>query len=408
MENLYFESNLTMVEDIEFEDKVQINIKQEPNVKQEPLKQEKRPAVFGSDVGSEKKMEENIQTLYEELDKDLVDFGQIRSLKIRQFVEKIEHYDSVNRQLSIEIVSLKAKIVEITDEYETVMSLNAKNMNSIVKMHEKALENKNNELTNMKQKLQSSNLINQKLSQELEDLWMNKNVFPIQTSEPVQDAINEPREDGEIESCEKGNQAKFSGKKNLLKMEDKAQKRKQREAVPSRIQPYKLKKVHEVKKQYHCPKCDRCFSKKDTLYYHTKVFHEGKNPFICHNCGVKFIEKARLEKHIQIVHETNKSFDLKCSLCEYTCRRRNYGRNRLENHIKEAHKENSKPFACSLCNSKFGLKSILNRHWCAGKLPAIDHGKEDRQNCSLCSRTFSHISRLNAHMTSFHEGKKSK
>ena len=72
-------------------------------------------------------------------------------------------------------------------------------MNTIVKMHEKVMENKNNELTNIKQKLQSSNLINQKLSQELEDLWMNKNVFSIQTSEPVQGVIDEPREDGEIE-----------------------------------------------------------------------------------------------------------------------------------------------------------------------------------------------------------------
>ena len=59
MENADFKSNLTMVEDIEFEEKVQINIKQEPNVKQEPLKQEKHHAVFGSDVNLEKKMEEN-------------------------------------------------------------------------------------------------------------------------------------------------------------------------------------------------------------------------------------------------------------------------------------------------------------------------------------------------------------
>ena len=79
----------------------------------------------------------------------------------------------------------------------------------------------------------------------------------------------------------------------------------------------------------------------------------------------------------------------------------------LDYHIKVFHEgknpdPNSKPFACSLCNSKFGLKSRLNRHI------KEDHGKEGRQNCSLCSRTFSHISRLKAHMTSFHEVKKSK
>ena len=125
MENMDFQSKLTKVEDIEFEEKVEINIKQEPNVKQEPLEQEKDHAVFGSDIDLGKKMEDFL-TLYEELDKDLMDFGQIRSLKIRQFVEKIEQYDSVNSQMSAEIVSLKAKIVEITDKHEIVMSLNAK------------------------------------------------------------------------------------------------------------------------------------------------------------------------------------------------------------------------------------------------------------------------------------------
>jgi len=56
---------------------------------------------------------------------------------------------------------------------------------------------------------------------------------PAQEEEPVQDVIDEPREDGEIESDEEGNLAKFSGKvgkKKLLKMEDKAEKKKQREA----------------------------------------------------------------------------------------------------------------------------------------------------------------------------------
>lgn len=61
---------------------------------------------------------------------------------------------------------------------------------------------------------------------------MNRRV-PVQEEEPVEDVIDEPPEDGEIESDEEGNLAKFSGKvgkKKLLKMEDKAEKKKQREA----------------------------------------------------------------------------------------------------------------------------------------------------------------------------------
>ena len=70
----------------------------------------------------------------------------------------------------------------------------------------------------------------------------------------------------------------------------------------------------------------------------------------------------------------------------------------LNNLALKVHEEN-KPFKCSLCNSKFELKSRLNRHI------KEDHEKQSRQNCSLCSRTFSHIGRLNAHMVLLHEGK---
>merc|ERR1712129_305835 len=61
---------------------------------------------------------------------------------------------------------------------------------------------------------------------------MRRPRVPVQEEEPVQDVIDEPPEDGEIESDEEGNLAKFSGKvgkKKLLKMEDKAEKKKQRE-----------------------------------------------------------------------------------------------------------------------------------------------------------------------------------
>ena len=54
------------------------------------------------------------------------------------------------------------------------------------------METKNNELTNIKQKLRSSDIIIQELSQKIEDLEMNKKVFATKASEPVQDVIDEP------------------------------------------------------------------------------------------------------------------------------------------------------------------------------------------------------------------------
>jgi hypothetical protein len=61
------------------------------------------------------KMEENILKLCEELDKEksensTTDFSLRRSLKIRQFVENIAQYDSVDHQMVTKVVSLQTRI----------------------------------------------------------------------------------------------------------------------------------------------------------------------------------------------------------------------------------------------------------------------------------------------------------
>ena len=111
-------------------------------------------------------MEEAIFSLYGkllELDKEkaenpMMDLSQRRSPILRQFIETFgENYHQVLQ----ENASLKAKIVKITEEHKSEMSLNAKTMNDVVKMHEKtkeALDEKTNELANIQQELQSVNL----------------------------------------------------------------------------------------------------------------------------------------------------------------------------------------------------------------------------------------------------------
>ena len=109
MENLNMQSNAAMMENSEFEEKVNIDDLVLPSklidlaeieiddIKQEPIEEEKKPAIFESyhdvAVGKKIKMEENILKLYEELDKEksensIMDFSLRRSLKIRQLVEK--------------------------------------------------------------------------------------------------------------------------------------------------------------------------------------------------------------------------------------------------------------------------------------------------------------------------------
>ena len=105
----------------------------------------------------------------------MIDISQRRSIILRQFIETLgESY----HQILQENTSLKEKIVKITEEHKSEMSLNAKTMNHIVKMHEKtqeALDEKANELANIKQELQSVNLTNQELLQKFQESKIVKN-----------------------------------------------------------------------------------------------------------------------------------------------------------------------------------------------------------------------------------------
>ena len=55
-------------------------------------------------------------------------------------------------------------------------------MNSIVKMHEKAIEDKTNELANIKEEFQKVKVTNEELLQEIKALKMNKPNFAINDS----------------------------------------------------------------------------------------------------------------------------------------------------------------------------------------------------------------------------------
>ena len=153
-----------------------------------PIKKERNSASLESIHDGKKhfklEIEKDILKLYEELDKEksenpMMDCSQRRLQKIRQLVERIKDYDNQNLY---EIVSLKAKIVEVTEEHKIAMSLNAKNMHSVFKLHEKVLDDKTNELINTKQELQRVLVTNQELLQEIQELKTNKNTSSLESN----------------------------------------------------------------------------------------------------------------------------------------------------------------------------------------------------------------------------------
>ena len=134
---------MAMVENIEFEEKPDIAnlilpskpIKLEKiesyHIKQEPLEEETHHADFESDleVGREikLKMEGDILKLFKELDKEKsenspLDFSLRKSLKIRQIVENYTQLDPGLIRCPISRDN-KTKIVKITEEHKTAMSI---------------------------------------------------------------------------------------------------------------------------------------------------------------------------------------------------------------------------------------------------------------------------------------------
>ena len=309
MENMDLQSNLTVMENIEFEEKVNINnllLPSKPiklakieihDIKQEPLLVEKHYFDFESDLDVGKKMKENISKLYQE------------------FVENIEQYDSVNRQMLSEIVSLKAKIVEMTDEHKITMCLNsetmakkinelaenkqelqsikaineellqknqellamstnAETMNCIVKGHEKVIESKTNELASIKQELKRSNIINQELLEKIQ--------------------INSTDTLKELGDCSEQACTAFC-EPSLVENEDKKGKKGMRKTM------------------FKCSECDMGFYEEHCLKRHVKTVHEGKISCQCTEFDVEFKSKTGLKMHKESI---SKGLKHECPKCD--------------------------------------------------------------------------------------------
>ncbi|XP_063697793.1 PR domain zinc finger protein 5-like [Culicoides brevitarsis] len=145
-----------------------------------------------------------------------------------------------------------------------------------------------------------------------------------------------------------------------------------------------LKEVHNIiKKRPERVKeiCSYCGKFVANLEYHIRHLHsEYRDPYICHYCGDKLKSKTTLMRHMQSSHKLALSqrgspCGLVCRFCPEVFRTK---------HLRVAHEVRihtfEYKFKCSLCDSKFLVKSDftkhLNRH-AKGKM------KQSRLNCSI-------------------------
>ena len=232
MENSELQSTYALINGIKFEEKIDIDdlvLPPEqtgsPNIKQEPLEVEdgnflsvnernRSSDLRVNSVGFvpiqgdkeifQSELEKDITKLFEEFDMmSYNDFSQMRVKRVKQLFEKYQTFSCSREQMSnsdeiheknvgvkitesnklkresqsveyefgeIESNSLQKKIVEITEEHKAIMSLNSKTMNSIVKVQEKALEDKDNELNKVKDELRAAKSTNLKISKKIQEL----------------------------------------------------------------------------------------------------------------------------------------------------------------------------------------------------------------------------------------------
>ena len=227
MENNGLQSALALANNIKFEEKIDIAdlvLPSEPegtqnmeniDIKEEPMETQFLSAHEENKQDFSDVMEKDIANLFEELDMmSRYDYDKMRVKKVKQLVEKYQKLDvkeqlsikakileknleakitdldlyfrqeyqrtkhdldMKSEQLSSENNSLKEKVMKITEEHKVAMSLNSKTMNSIVKMHEKVLEDKTNELNNIKEQLKVSKTTNLAESKRIQELELASN-----------------------------------------------------------------------------------------------------------------------------------------------------------------------------------------------------------------------------------------
>ena len=114
-----------------------------------------------------------------------------------------------------------------------------------------------------------------------------------------------------------------------------------------------MREVHSTPQLYHCSKCEKSFSRKDTLQNHIKSKHDDEKveSLICTTCDKAFAGKETLTRHIRHVHEKEQKF------------------------------------LCPVCPQKFSRLDNLRRHEKRGK-----HTFE--YECDHCGKTFSFNSEI--------------
>ncbi|XP_058453979.1 zinc finger protein 429-like [Malaya genurostris] len=112
-------------------------------------------------------------------------------------------------------------------------------------------------------------------------------------------------------------------------------------------------KLHNSEKTHSCPICGKTFLKKFEVPLHM-VTHTEEQPFPCDQCPARFKRKQALKNHQR--HHSNPT-PYKCDLCDEWFN--NFSARKF--HRQKVH-EGIEPFKCDQCGASYGRKNRLDQH----------------------------------------------
>ncbi|XP_055639533.1 zinc finger protein OZF-like [Toxorhynchites rutilus septentrionalis] len=145
-------------------------------------------------------------------------------------------------------------------------------------------------------------------------------------------------------------------------------------------------------KHHQCAICGKRFGNRVILANH-ELTHTKEKPFACHVCPKSFGSQSNLLSHVKLHSSIPEHTKHVCHICKKGFSRKSY----LKHHNALLHSEN-KPFACTLCPSKFKAKSNLRLH-------LRTHTQERPYSCELCNKSFMYPTDKKRHMIQ-HTGQK--
>ena len=115
--------------------------------------------------------------------------------------------------------------------------------------------------------------------------------------------------------------------------------------------------VHEGKKPYECPSCNRSFSEKKSLNKHILSVHKGQKPYDCQICNARFSEDSKLRRHVKSIHEGNNSYECEsCNSCFSKI-------GNLKNHIARFHGEKQASCISFASKNSIDKESVIRNIW---------------------------------------------